>query len=115
MTLLVPYFVYGTITVDSVAQASATVAVSTENTTTDANGLYQLNIQDVATDGASVTVTATYDGDSADDSFTLDISDNFKLMNLDITATEEAVSTEGFNIYGTSPLYIYGDGKVTIY
>jgi len=117
MTLIVPYYIYGEVKVDGVVQESATVAVSTENTTTNADGLYQLNIQDVATDGASVTVTATYSGDSDEDSFTLDISDPFKEIDFDITASEEAaVDTEGFSIYGDGTTTVYGgDRTLTIY
>jgi len=113
MALLVPYYVYGTVTVDGSNQKDATVAIGAANTTTNTNGLYQLNIQDVATDGASVTVTATYSGDSKQDSFTLDISDPFKEMDLAITTT--TISVEGFSIYGTNPIKIYGTKPLTIY
>jgi len=114
MTLLVPYYVYGVVTLDGSPQSGITVSVSTEETTTDDDGKYQINIQDVATDGQSVTVTATYGEDSDEDSFTLDVSDLFKELDLSITSTAR-YSTEGFSIYGSSPITIYGDGHLTIY
>lgn len=112
MTLPVPYIVYGTITVDSVAQGGATVSVGSTETTTDANGLYQLNIQSEVSDGDTVTVTATYSGDSNDDSFTLSVSDAFK--NIDIDIISSVVSGKLY-IYGTKPISIYGDNKMYIY
>jgi len=110
MTLPVPYFVYGVIKVDDVEQVGATVAVSTEETTTIAGGVYQVNIQDVATDGGLVTVTATYNGYSTEDSFTLDLSDPFKELDLNIITI-----IEGFSIYGNKLLTIYGSKPLTIY
>jgi len=114
MTLLVPYIVYGEVTYDGSAQSGVTVAVDAAETTTDENGKYQLNIQTVATDGQSVTVTATYSGDSAQDSFTLDVSDLFKELDLSITASIPPVSVSGFSIYGIKPLHVYGSKKMYI-
>ena len=83
MPIPIPFFVYGNIYDGNRAVISgATVSVSTEETDTNSDGAYQLNIQDVATDGASVTVYASYTGRNARKSFTLDVGDVAK--NIDI-------------------------------
>lgn len=63
----------------------ATVSVGAVSTTTITGGLYQLNIQDVATDNTNVTVTGTSAGYSASSTFLLDIDDGIKLVNLALT------------------------------
>lgn len=108
MPLLVPYWVYGYVKqveggiIGDTYVEGATVSVGADSTTTDANGYYQLNIQDVATDGQSSTITATYGVNSDSDSWTVDISDAVKRMDLSWTV---------YAVGGNPLVKISGEGK----
>jgi len=82
MTLPVPYIIYGTITdILSNSLESAEVRVSGSSSesytsdTTDSSGQYSVNIQNYATDGDTVTVTAIYNGKSGTNSFSLTLGE----------------------------------------
>lgn len=94
MTLPVPYMVYGHIynsngTVADGAGVNAqdiTAGGAFVNTTTDANGRYQLNLQTIATDGNTIRVNASRLGATNTTTFVLDISYAAKLINLTLGA-----------------------------
>ena len=82
MSLPIPYIVYGTITdISSNPLESAEVRVSGSSSesytsdTTDSSGQYSVNIQNYATDGDTVTVTAIYNGKSGTNSFSLTLGE----------------------------------------
>ena len=105
-----PYYVYGLVTdSDSNVLDSATVRITDNSnsnyveTTTNADGSYSKDISEITgiKDGHSLTVLATYSGDSNDSTFTLDIDEPSKEINIIITLT-------GVEEELPSPYYLYG-------
>lgn len=109
MALAIPFITYGTITnKNGGTVAGATVFDSTATTTTNSVGKYQLNIQDVATDGEITTITATYDGVSRSVSFTVDLDDIGKIINFMIPYDTK------IGIYGNTYSRILGNGYMKV-
>lgn len=76
MALAIPFYVYGIVSYGGpVPNASITCSdeTSTVSATTNADGKYELNIQDVATNGDTITITCSYGGNSYSSSFSLNI------------------------------------------
>jgi len=92
--LPVPYYVFGVITDSGGSGVGAGVTVTaTDNTTsqsttddTDSNSSYSINLEDISvcSDGDSVTISCTYDGESNSSTFTLDIISPFKNIDLQL-------------------------------
>lgn len=115
MPLPVPYFVYGYIyeSDGSTPVDGATISVSatggSDTDISDSNGKYQIEISQISSDGDTITVSTTY-GVGASDTFTLDLADMVKQMDLTLST-----AVVGFIIYGTRLLTIYGTKPMYIY
>ena len=94
MTLPVPYPVYGVITDggspvnNALVHAQDTTTGGTiATTTTNANGEYQINLENIANDGNNITVWSSYDGKNKNYSFTLNIANKAERVNLALEST----------------------------
>jgi len=108
MTLPVGSWVYGYIYQNNgvTGQVGATVNIvdqtngqGTATTTTITDGFYQINIQNYVDDGDTIQVSAIYGGETNSDTFTLNIVDAAKSMNLTLETTARA--TFGFMVIPT--------------
>jgi len=105
MTLPFPYPLYGFI-YDSnhtlVAEASVSVSdISSKNTSTDSEGKYVLDIQDITSIGNTLSISASYLGEKYDLDWTVDVISPGK--RLDITLQE--ARTVGSILLNTSRGY----------
>ena len=115
MTIPVPTIVYGTITDSGGSPVNnATVSITdttspqgTATGTTNASGEYQINIMDYASDGDTIRVRCGANHEFNDTTFTLDVGDAPKLVNLslvDVTKNSslnahlESVNLKSFNL-----------------
>jgi VCBS repeat-containing protein len=94
MPLPVPYFVYGAISSNSGSYLSGASVIASGNSsasygtdTAGTSGQYQINLQDYCSSGDTIRVTSTYSGDSSTDTFTFQIGDLPKRLDLAITIT----------------------------
>ena len=97
MTLAVPYPVYGFIYEGGSPVSGANVHARDETDdqgvadyTTCADGKFQINLQDNATDGSTIRVFAFYDGKYKHETFTIDISEGAK--RVDLTVEQQSIS-----------------------
>ena len=91
MTLPVPYFVYGNVTdsnnsniESATVYASGNSSATSGATTTNADGNYQINLQDCSSDGDTIKVIATSGAYSKSDTFTLTLGNPPEQIDLQL-------------------------------
>jgi len=92
MSLAGSYWIYGYVEDESGAVSGAIVSVSTESYTTGADGYYQINLQNVANDGDTITVSCEISGKTSSGQFVLDVGNLTNKVDFQMQADDISIS-----------------------